>query len=89
MPLFLATDAVRQAARQIWHGKANRLSRDDPLQWEILNQVEVASWKSSTEQRAVELTHDRPAVETSICPSARESGLYPDRPSAGQVIRQR
>ena len=47
----------------IWHGKANRLSRDEPVQWEILDQVEVASWKSSTEQKVVELNHDDPLAE--------------------------
>ncbi len=89
LPLFLATDAVRDSTRYIWHGKANRLSRDDPVQWEILNQVEVASWKSSTEQRVVELDHDRPSMETLINPSADAPSIYPDQPSAGQVIRRR
>ncbi len=89
LPLSLAIDAVRESARQIWHGKANRLSRDDSVQWEFLNQVEVAAWKSSTEQRAVELNINRPAVETSIAPGARDPRLYRGRPSAGQVIRQR
>ena len=88
-PLVLATDAVREPARQIWHGKANRLSRDDPVQWEFLNQVEVAAWKSSTEQRAVELNISRPAVETAIYSSALDPRLYRGRQSAGQVIRQR
>ena len=89
VPLVLATDAVRESARQIWHGKANRLSRDDPVQWEFLDQVEIAAWKSSTEQRVVELNHSRPAVETSINPGAHAPSLYPDQPRAGQVIRQR
>ena len=89
LPLFLAIDAVRKSAQKIWHGKANRLSRDDPVQWEYLNQVEGAAWKSSTEQRVVELNINRPAVETSIDPSARDPHLYRGRPSAGQMIRQR
>ena len=88
LPLSLGPDAVRELTRHIWHGKANRLSRDDPVQWELLDQVEVAAWKSSTEQRAVELNVSRPAVETSI-PSARDPRLYQGRPSAAQVIRQR
>ena len=60
LSVSLASDAVRDLTRHIWHGKANRLSRDDPVPWEILNQVEVASWKSSTEQKVVELNHDDP-----------------------------
>ncbi|HEV8552508.1 MAG TPA: SagB/ThcOx family dehydrogenase [Casimicrobiaceae bacterium] len=50
-PLSLAPDAVRELTRRTWHGEANRLSRDDSVPWEILNQVEVTSWKSSTERR--------------------------------------
>ena len=87
LPLSLAPDAVRELTRHIWHGKANRLSRDDPVQWEILNQVEVASWKSSTEHRVAELNHDGPSMETD--PSIDAPSIYPGQPSAGQVIRQR
>lgn len=85
LPLSLGPDAVRELTRHIWHGKANRLSRDDPVQWEFLDQVEIAAWKSSTEYRRVELNHSRPAVET----SAHEPSLYPGQPRAGQVTRQR
>ena len=89
LPLFLANDAVRESTQQIWHGKANRLSRDDPVQWEFLDQVEVAAWKSGTSQRAVELNGSSPTAEASIYPSAREPGLYPGPLQAGHVIRQR
>ena len=85
LPLSLGPDAVRELTRHIWHGKANRLSRDDPVQWEFLDQVEIAAWKSSTEQRVVELNHSRPAVET----SAHAPSIYRGQPRAGQVIRQR
>jgi SagB-type dehydrogenase family enzyme len=85
LPLSLARDAVPELTRHTWHGKANRLSQDDPVQWEFLDQVEVASWKSSTEPRVVELNHSNPAVKT----SAHEPSLYPGQPRAGQVIRQR
>jgi hypothetical protein len=87
LPLSLAP--VRELTQHIWHGKANRLSRDDPVQWEYLNQVEVASWKSSTEQRVVELNHDSPSMKTLINPSADAPNIYPSQPRAGQVIRQR
>lgn len=89
LPLSLAPDAVRELTRHIWHGKANRLSRDDPVQWEILGQVEVTSWKSSTEQKVVELNHDSPSREVLINPGADAPNLYPGQPRAGQVIRQR
>ncbi|MGH7909489.1 MAG: SagB/ThcOx family dehydrogenase, partial [Thermodesulfobacteriota bacterium] len=89
LPLALAPDAAHDLTRHVWHGKANRLSRDDPVQWEILNQVEAASRKSSTERKAVELHHDAPSVGTPINPSAHAPGIYPGQPWAGQVIRQR
>jgi SagB-type dehydrogenase family enzyme len=89
LPLSLAPDAVRDLTRRIWHGKANRLSRDDPVQWEILDQVELASWKSSTEQTFVELNNSRPTAETPIDSSAHAPSIYPGQPRAGQVIRRR
>jgi SagB-type dehydrogenase family enzyme len=89
LPLSLAPDAVRDLTRHIWHGKANRLSRDDPVQWEILNQVEVASWKSSTEQKVVELNHGGSTAEMPVNSSAHTPDITPGQPKAGQVIRQR
>jgi len=85
VPLFLAADAVGDVTRHTWHGKANRLSRDEPVRWEFLDQVVVASWKSSTEQKVVELDHERSCADA----SHRAKHLYPGRPSAGQMIRQR
>ena len=38
-------DAVREPTRQRWHGKANRLSPEDPVPWEIIEQVSEASRK--------------------------------------------
>lgn len=85
LPLFLTTDAARESAQHSWHGKANRLSRDDPVRWQFLDQVEVASWKWSSERSVVKLH----TAETPIDPSAHTPSIYPDHPSAGQVIRQR
>ncbi len=85
VPLSLPADAVCDVAGHIWHGRANRLSRDEPVQWEFLDQVVVASWKSSTEQKVVELNDERPCAN----PSNHATHLYVGQPSAGQVIRQR
>jgi SagB-type dehydrogenase family enzyme len=85
VPLSLAAEAVCGVTRYVWHGRANRLSRDEPVQWEILDQAVSASWKSSTEQRVVELNHERPCAD----PSNPAKRLYVGQPSAGQVIRQR
>jgi SagB-type dehydrogenase family enzyme len=81
LPLFLAADAMRGSTRYIWHGKANRLSRSDPVQWPFLNQVEVASWKSNTDHRIVALNRSGHA--------AKAPGIDPGQSGAGQVIRQR
>jgi len=89
LPLSLIPDALREVTRYTWHGKANRLSRDNPVQWEIIDQVEVASWKLNTEQRVVELPHSNLAEKTPINSSAYTPGIYLGQPRAGQVIRQR
>ena len=36
-------DAVRELAAQRWHGKANRLSRDEPVPWPAIDEVAAAS----------------------------------------------
>ena len=90
LPLSFARDDVAELTRHTWQGKANRLSQDDPVHWEFLDQVEVASWKSSAESRVVELNHDSPSMETPINPSAlTPPSIYPGQPRAGQLIRQR
>ena len=41
----LETEAVQELKRQRWYGKANRLSADDPVRWEIIDTVSAASQK--------------------------------------------
>jgi SagB-type dehydrogenase family enzyme len=38
-------EAVRELKAQRWYGKANRLSRDEPVRWEIIDAVAQASRK--------------------------------------------
>jgi len=89
VPLSIAPYALRELTRHRWHGKANRLSRDDPVSWEVINQVELASWKSSTERRVVEMNRDRSSAENRINHDPRATSIHSDPPTAGQVIRQR
>jgi SagB-type dehydrogenase family enzyme len=90
LPLCLAPDAVPDAPRHIWHGKANRLSENDPVCWEILDQVEVAAWKPSTERTVVQSNHHNPASdEVSDQANVRAPGMYSRALGASQVIRQR
>ncbi|HYT47457.1 MAG TPA: SagB/ThcOx family dehydrogenase [Burkholderiales bacterium] len=45
VPLHLDPQPVKELAEQRWYGKANRLSLDDPLPWEIIDAVSAASRK--------------------------------------------
>jgi hypothetical protein len=36
---------VKRLKQQRWYGKANRLSRDDPVPWQIIDAVSAASRK--------------------------------------------
>jgi hypothetical protein len=65
VPLSLPDDAVRDLTGLIWRGKAKRLSRNEPVQWEIIDQVAAASWKPNTEQTSVEL-HCEPRANTTV-----------------------
>jgi len=42
----LDEDAVQELKRQRWYGKANRLSRDEPVRWEAIDRVAAASRKA-------------------------------------------
>jgi SagB-type dehydrogenase family enzyme len=77
LPLSLRADAMPLG----WHGHANRLSRGDPLRWEIIDAVESASWKSSTEDRRVDW---QPEPAQAPRPNAADA-----RARAGQLIHQR
>lgn len=44
-PASLDADAVRDLKIQDWYGKANRLSRDDPVRWGVIDTVSEASRK--------------------------------------------
>lgn len=81
LPLFLDPDVVHKLTELSWCGKANRLSVDDPVPWEIIDRVATASRKWSSERMTLELAG-----------VAKTRGI--DRgsghgPSAGQIIRQR
>jgi len=78
LPLALEPEAVRELARQPWHGKANRLSPQDPVPWEIIGGVAAASRKPAGEPRTLDLPQP-PAQEPA--PGAG--------PAAGRIIRQR
>jgi nitroreductase len=45
VPLHLDMQLVKELARQRWYGKANRLSAEAPVPWEIIDGVSAASRK--------------------------------------------
>lgn len=86
-PLVIESDVIPRMDRVTWHGTANRLSRDKPDPWEIIDVVAAASWKPRTDPGAMEPGIGRPA---SSDPSLNETDTpHSERPSAGQIIRQR
>ncbi|HEU0069345.1 MAG TPA: SagB/ThcOx family dehydrogenase [Nitrospiraceae bacterium] len=81
MPLFLDSAAVKDLAECTWHGKANCLSRDHGVHWDIIDEVAHATWKVSSEQHLLSCS---PSVANDASRETNDAGL-----SAGQIIRQR
>jgi SagB-type dehydrogenase family enzyme len=81
IPLFLDPALVKELTPSAWHGKANRLSRENPVAWEIIDDVAAASWKTSHEHTSVAIPT---SSTTHVSPFTLHEGLL-----AGQIIRQR
>ena len=81
LPLFLDPALAHEMTKQRWYGKANRLSPDDPVLWEIIDAVGVASRKHSGEWHGLDWFDSPQAL-----PKAASSA---GGPSAGRIIRQR
>jgi len=64
-----------------WKGEANRLSKDEPVHWEIIDEVAEASWKSMQESEVLSFLPS-PAIQK---PQDEKEG----EPLAGQIIHQR
>jgi SagB-type dehydrogenase family enzyme len=86
MPLFLDPAMVKELAVGPWYGKANRLSRDHGVQWDIIDEAAEASWK----WQADKLTILFPMSSASASDTLHASRATNDTgPTAGQIIRQR
>jgi SagB-type dehydrogenase family enzyme len=81
IPLFLDPAVVTDLVNGAWYGKANRLSGEQGVQWDIIDETAQASWKTSCEKIHVSVV----APQTSHVSSFTSY----DAPSAGQIIRQR
>ncbi|MGB0909565.1 MAG: SagB/ThcOx family dehydrogenase [Nitrospirales bacterium] len=78
--LALDEQAVRNLTQSNWQGKANRLSRDNPIPWEIIDDVAEASWKSA---------HDLRTNSLSPPPVSGKGKSESDQLSSGHIIHQR
>jgi SagB-type dehydrogenase family enzyme len=81
IPLFLDSEIVQKLAETIWYGKANRLSGEHGVEWEIIDEAAVVSWKASCEHVSV-------AAPTSVASHVSPFTSH-DLPLAGQIIRRR
>lgn len=81
LPLALDPQLVRELAKQGWSASANRLSRDTPLAWTVIDEVALASRKGSDERCEPDRL-DVPAPP-------QQTMATPDGPLAGQIIRRR
>lgn len=82
MPLFLEEAAVTGVAVGPWHGRANELSREHGVHWDVIDQVAEASWKASLEHPTV-LLGAAPIVQAGTLHALRTTD------DAGAIIRQR
>ena len=85
LPLFFDQAIVEHWEQGDWRGTANRLSRDNPVPWEIIDDVTKASWKTSTEQSALELFPSPAPLPERVPPSEPGQNTV----SAHQIIHQR
>lgn len=83
MPLFLDAALVKDLSNASWYGKANRLSQDHGVHWDIIDEAAEASWKTTAEKLTIPLGLSLKSVTPHPLP------LTPHGPLAGQVIRQR
>ncbi|MEI8015461.1 MAG: SagB/ThcOx family dehydrogenase [Nitrospira sp.] len=81
IPLFLDPAVVKDCAECTWYGKANRLSGEHGVHWDIIDEVAAASWKTSCEHTSVAAPN---FVTSHVSPLTSH-----DAPLAGQIIRQR
>lgn len=81
IPLWLDPTSVQALSHGRWYGRANRLSHDAPVPWEIIDDVAEATKKTSLEHRSVTFSPHTP----SLTPSE----IFTSGPKAGTIIRQR
>ena len=86
MPVFLDTSIVKELAGTTWHGKANRLSQEHGVHWDIIDEAAEASWKRQTDKSIIYL-QSKPFPSSDTLHASRTTNDV--GPSAGQIIHQR
>ena len=102
IPLILDSEAIEQCVQGTWQGKANRLSRDNPVPWELIDDVTKTSWKATQEIITIPLNCSPQSNEDEyyVSPSplggeGQGEGGKPNgntdthQPQASQIIHQR
>jgi SagB-type dehydrogenase family enzyme len=86
IPLVLDATIVKELAGSRWHGKANRLSQEHGVHWDIIDAVAESSWKKQTDNLIIGLGPNCLPLPDTLHASrmTHDVGL-----SAGQIIRQR
>ncbi len=91
IPLGIDSTITNQLTNGVWHGKANRLSRDNPIPWEAIDEVSQVTWKppldSSSNGAQLNSAPEDPSAKPSMVPMPTE--CYPGNPLANTIIRQR
>ena len=82
IPLSLDEAAIERCAQGHWQGKPRRLSHDNPIPWEIIDEVTKASWKHSEDQILL-------ALPPSSKPHNKPRTKDREEISAYQIIHQR
>ncbi|HET9207026.1 MAG TPA: SagB/ThcOx family dehydrogenase [Burkholderiaceae bacterium] len=72
---------AHQMTRERWQGRANRLSRNEPVSWKVIDEVAAATRKPATQAQGLG------AREALVVGSGDHTSA--DRPTAGQIILQR
>ena len=86
MLLCLDTALVKELAGTTWYGKANRLSLEHGVHWDIIDEAANASWKPQTDRPTSTLSTIRRTSSNMLHASQETNNVGP---SAGHIIRQR
>lgn len=88
IPLGLDPVHVNRIAEMPWRGTANRLSRDLPLAWDLIDDVHRSTWKDVSQDQSVLLeSEDRPVPGESPMPGGQDVSTSVE--SAAKIIRGR